>query len=908
MPIPAELQSAHEIVAFTIGLIAFMQAVAWVRHREPGMLWFAIASLLTTVLFVRGSLALPRGVDPSRDALLVMYVVRALFAYGLTDYLVLTPRRRAWLVAALLLPELAFAAVLVVGGAPVTPAAAAPLMWANLGLALACAVATRRDSAPARLLLAAAPLIGPVSVAIDAWTPGGVRAGFNFTLAAIGFGVIVLVVGLMRKTRESRLAHAHAQRMSNYYAALSHTGQALLRIKEPVALYREICRICVESAQAKMACVYAADGDFAHRIASAGGAATILAGYPDPWDMRTSQARESLLVQAILDGRPRVSNDYLGDASAERWRGLAREHGLRAIAVMPLRRGGRPVAALMVCAGEAGTFDAALVQLLGEMTGDISFALDNIDREQRHLASVREVEAGLERFERLFQSAPIASAILSVQDRRVLDVNDAMCALQKAHRDDIVGRTTESLGMHALREDRERFFETLRSEGRVRNMVLRMADDDGNQMLELTNAEPIEYMGRPCVIYTSLDITDMRAAEEARRALLSAQAASHAKTTFLSRMSHELRTPLNAVIGFSGLLRQEAAERLAPQQLEQLDHVQLAGWHLLRLIDDVLDLARIESGQYGTTPARIELAPLLDEALRMIAPRADDSDITLDAGYRDAPAAWVTADATRLRQVVLNLLSNAVKYNRRGGGVRIDIAPREHAVEIAVTDTGLGMDDDQLAHLFEPFNRLGREREGFEGTGIGLALTRQLMHLMDGDVAVTSEAGRGTCVLLTLPVAEAPGDTPETPPTAAVPAHAPGQAPSGTVLYIEDSQVNTLLVQQLLARWPGVRLLVAADGLGGLHMAQAELPDLVLLDLQLPDIAGLEVLERLRQDAALGEVPIVVLSANAMPQDVAEARRRGATDYWTKPLDFPKFLAGVADLLPSAREVEPLRT
>jgi CheY-like chemotaxis protein/anti-sigma regulatory factor (Ser/Thr protein kinase) len=361
-------------------------------------------------------------------------------------------------------------------------------------------------------------------------------------------------------------------------------------------------------------------------------------------------------------------------------------------------------------------------------------------------------------------------------------------------------------------------------------------------------------------------------------------------------MSHELRTPLNAVLGFSGLLRHEAADRLAPRQLEQLDHIQQAGWHLLRLINDVLDVSRIEAGQLGVDLRGVELAPLIDEAMQMSQPLATRARVTLRARYRDAAPAWVLADATRLRQVVLNLLSNATKYNRDDGTVDVSLARRDGHVEIEVLDTGLGMDADQLAHLFEPFNRLGRERQGFEGTGIGLALARQLMLLMNGQVRVASEPGRGTRVVLTLP--DAIGLRSSAPPVPLpLPLAADAAPPRGTVLYIEDNAVNTLLVEQLLARWSGVRFVGAADGTTGLQVAISLQPDLVLLDMQLPDLDGMHVLKRLREHPVLRHTPVIVLSANAMPEEIARARSHGAADYWTKPLDFQRFLAGVARTL-----------
>ena len=896
----ADPQSASDIVAFTIALIAIIQAGAWYLEREPGMPWFAAGSLLSAWLVMTGGAVSRPGVAPSAESLLVMYVVRGLFAFGLTGYFRFSRRARVAVVAALVLPAAAFGLAILAGTPGARLPVALPLLWADIGMALLCFAWARREPGAGNGVLGLAPLLGPGMALLDPWRGQGPGPHLNhdFPAAAIGFGLVVLVVSLMRRSRASRVAQAQAEKMSRYYAALSRMSQATLRIKEPAALYTEICRICVDSAQARMACVYVADGFLVHRAAMAGEAAHVLERLPPTWDARTEEGRNSHTVQVLRSGERSVSNDYWNDPKAGPWLEVAIRHGIRAIAFLPLRRGGQTVASLMVGAGEVGLFDDALLRLIDEMTAEISFALDSLDREARHLASVREVEAGLERFARLFQTAPIASAIISVDERRVIDVNDALCELHRSTRDQLIGRTTESLAYRAVSEDRERFYDCLKQHGRVRNMPVRMSDGDRREHVELMNAEPIEYMGRPCFIFMSLDISDMRAAEEARRALDAAQAASDAKTRFLSSISHELRTPLNAVLGFSGLLRLEAADRLTPGQLAQLDHVQQAGWHLLRLINDVLDLSRIEAGQFGIDASAVELAPLLDEAIQMSQPLASQGRIELAAGYRGAPRAWVLADPTRLRQVLLNLLSNGIKYNRADGRVDVRVSRREGHARIEVSDTGIGMSAEQLAHLFEPFNRLGRERQGFEGTGIGLSLTRQLMHLMGGEVHVDSSEGRGTRIALTLPLADAPSPA----AAGAAPAHAdpPGAAPRGTVLYIEDNAVNSMLVEQLLARWPEVRFIRAMDGASGLQMARTLRPDLVLMDLQLPDLDGFELLERLREDAALRDTPLIVLSASAMPGDIAQARARGATDYWTKPLDFKHFLAGVARALDGA--------
>jgi CheY-like chemotaxis protein/anti-sigma regulatory factor (Ser/Thr protein kinase) len=273
--------------------------------------------------------------------------------------------------------------------------------------------------------------------------------------------------------------------------------------------------------------------------------------------------------------------------------------------------------------------------------------------------------------------------------------------------------------------------------------------------------------------------------------------------------------------------------------------------------------------------------------------------------YRDGRARHAWADAQRLRQVLLNLVSNAVKYNRPGGRVRLAIADDDGFARIDVDDDGLGMSREQLAHLFEPFNRLGRERSTIEGTGIGLVLTRQLVQLMQGRLDIVSELNRGTRVALRLPsLPAAAACAPVAPSAPAAPADEPdAPMPCGTVLYIEDNEVNLLVVQQLLARWSSLKLVHAEDGGSGIEAARRLQPDLVLLDMRLPDVDGLQVLQALRTDAATAALRVVALSASAMPEEVAAARDAGADEYWTKPLDFARFLNDVRRLLPAGADV-----
>lgn len=547
--------------------------------------------------------------------------------------------------------------------------------------------------------------------------------------------------------------------------------------------------------------------------------------------------------------------------------------------------------------------DEKLLQEIGRRLADgLSSLL--VRRELQH--SEARLRDSLLRVQRLVESNVIGVFFWS-RSGRISDANEAFLGLVGYSREELLSGQflwTAMTPQGDLAAD-VRATEELRRTGTASPYETQLIHKNGRCIPVLIGGALLEGSQDNGVSFV-LDLTERKQAEIEAAARRAAEASSRAKSEFLSRMSHELRTPLNAVLGFSQLLQADAHNRLTPQQLTQLEHVRGAGWHLLALINDLLDVSRIEIGQLLVQAQAVELGPLLVEALNMAEPLAQPLGVSLAAPDPEQPPAWVLADPIRLRQVLINLLSNAVKYNRRGGSVQVQVARDAKAVLIDVIDSGVGMTPDQLAHLYEPFNRLGQERGGVQGTGIGLVLTRQLVRLMDGLMDVDSEVGRGTRVRVSLPAYRGaePGDAPPFMPSIRATlddATAHAASPVGMVLYIEDNPVNQLLVEQLLARWSGVRLVQAEDGANGIELARSLRPDLVLLDMQLPDIDGFAVLDALRADPTTRDLTVVALSASAMPESVAQARAHGVADYWTKPLDFDRFLADMQRLLATPR-------
>ncbi len=391
----------------------------------------------------------------------------------------------------------------------------------------------------------------------------------------------------------------------------------------------------------------------------------------------------------------------------------------------------------------------------------------------------------------------------------------------------------------------------------------------------------------------------LRRSAELQEANAALRAAGAAKDDFLSRMSHELRTPLTAVSGFSELLTRIELE---PQPREWAQLIRSASQHLGRLIDDVLDISRIAAGRMSLSLEPVALGPLLYDVLELLRPLATRSQVTLEPVSSPGGHGYAFADSRRLKQVMINLVVNAIKYNRRGGTVSIAIRPTgEDRLQIRVTDTGRGIDPAHADRLFVPFERLDAAGSGIEGIGLGLALSRNLIEAMHGTMGVESELGTGSTFHVELARGDAAEvlDTPETPAVLSERRYAGPRS----VLYIEDTLANVRLIESILLSRPSIELLPAMQGQLGLDLARENHPDLVLLDVHLPDIDGEEVLARLKRDPATREIPVVVLSADATATQSAKLVEAGASAYLTKPIDVTGLL-NTLDLLLGSEQPE----
>jgi len=492
----------------------------------------------------------------------------------------------------------------------------------------------------------------------------------------------------------------------------------------------------------------------------------------------------------------------------------------------------------------------------------------------------------------------------------ITDVNKQMEALTGCTRDELIGAPSKNYFTDPERA--EAAIKLALSEKKVTDYELTARARDGKKTEVSYNATTFYDRDRTLqgVLAVARDVTDRKRNEQALQetnvelesAKSAAEQANLAKSDFLSSMSHELRSPLNAILGFAQLINSESPPP-TPSQAANIDQILQAGWHLLKLINEILDLSVIESGKVSLSTESVSLAEVMNECQAMMEPQAQQRGISMTFPRFDNPF-FVSADRTRLKQIIINLLSNAIKYNEERGTVIVNCTTTTPGfTRVSVQDTGAGLSPEKLAQLFQPFNRLGQEAGGVAGTGIGLVVTKRLAELMGGVLGVASTAGAGSVFWCELVSCAAPQLALESGEAASLgePPVATGE-PLRTLLYVEDNLANLKLVEQLIARRSDLRLLTAVNGTLGIELARAAQPAVILMDINLPGISGLEALKILRADPSTAHIPVVALSANAMPREIEKGLHAGLFRYLTKPIKLSEFMDTLDAALEFARQ------
>ena len=545
----------------------------------------------------------------------------------------------------------------------------------------------------------------------------------------------------------------------------------------------------------------------------------------------------------------------------------------------------------------------SVTALRDEQGGIIGYLLIGTDNTARKLVEAEQMLLDQRlRDQQFYTRSLIESNIdaLMTTDLRgiITDVNQQMEALTGCTRDELIGAPFKNYFTDPERADAG-IMQVLR-EGKVTNYELTARARDGNETVVSYNATTLHDRDRKLrgVFAAARDVTERKRFELALQennvaletAIATADKANLAKSNFLSGMSHELRTPLNAILGFAQLM--ESATLLpTPSQKESIAQILQAGWYLLELINEILDLALIESGKLSISRESVALDGIMTECQSMIEPQAKKRGIRLSFPRFDEPC-FVLADRTRVKQILINILSNSIKYNRTDGSVTVEWAASPPcSIRVSIRDTGAGLPPEKLAQLFQPFNRLGQEGSAEEGTGIGLVVTKQLVQLMGGTIGVESVVGAGSVFWVELNSAVAPVITTiESELAASVHREICAGAPRRTLLYVEDNLANLKLVEQIIARRPDIRLLTAVDGNLGIALARSAQPDVILMDINLAGMSGIEAMQILHKFPETAHIPVMALSANAIPHDIERGLAAGFFRYLTKPIKIGEFM------------------
>lgn len=549
----------------------------------------------------------------------------------------------------------------------------------------------------------------------------------------------------------------------------------------------------------------------------------------------------------------------------------------------------------------AAQFDAMIVRVekfAAELQQNRDSLAEVVLARTNELSKAKDVAETLSQYARSLIEASLDPLVTISPQGKITDVNQASVEATGVLRDQLIGT---DFSIYFTEPDQARAgYKKAFSEGLVRDYPLAIRHTTGRIMDVLYNAAVyadargnilgVFAAARDITVRKFLDQVLHEKNTELERATAVAQKANRGKSDFLSSMSHELRTPLNAILGFAQLIESDSPSP-TPAQKRSLDQILSAGWYLLELINEILDLAQIESGKTMLSLETVSLVDVMGECQSMVGPQADKRGISMTICPLQSPY-FIEADRTRMKQVLINLLSNAIKYNKTGGTVVLkctEVAPA--TIRISIEDTGVGLTQEQLGQLFQPFNRLGMETSGEEGTGIGLVVTKRLVELMGGTVGVTSTAGVGSVFWVEFKLSAAPLIATEDAEHAAL--MRSGMSASTrqrTLLYVEDNPANLKLIEELIARRPDLRMLSAADCSTGIEFARAFQPDVILMDINLPGLNGFDAMKILRADPLTAHISIIALSANALPRDIANGLASGFSDYLTKPIKVNEFM------------------
>lgn len=719
-------------------------------------------------------------------------------------------------------------------------------------------------------------------------------------------------VSIRTDITEHKKSENALRKMNRNLMLLSACDEALVRAENIMDLLQEVCRLAVEVGGYRITWLGYRVDDAEKNVLP-----VVQEGFGEDqlhylddaqysWDASSAWG-QGPTGHAIRTGQPQVVRDVLNDSRFAPWREEALVCGFGSALALPLVIDGETIGALNIYASEAATFLDDEVQLLMELAGNLSYGIRSlrlVEDKRRALEYLQESE---KRLSQAFNVSPDAVVISALKDGRIVEINERFVGFSGFVREEILGRTYLELGLCVDRIKQADMFALLQRQGYLREHEMPFYSRNRDVHVILVSAEITEINGEPCMLSVLHDITARKHAElELLRAKEAAETANRAKSEFLSRMSHELRTPLNAILGFGQLLEGDMDEPLTPSQTENVDQIVKAGWHLLELVNEVLDLSRIEAGMMQMQLTDLLLSDVVRECVGLIEPLASERRIKIVDEASPCVTQYVRADHTRLKQVVLNYLSNAVKYNSQDGEILLKCRQMPDGVlRLSVGDTGPGIPENRLHELFTPFSRLDADSTDVQGAGVGLAVVKRLMELMGGSVGVSSEMGRGTTFWIDMHQVF-------TRTTGTVSESVAGQGADGIgtahyqgmpyILYVENNQADANLVTSVIQRRRShIRLVCTASAEEALEKALSECPDLILMNMSLPGINGFDALELMREFDSLRDVPVIAVSAEATEQ-IEKCLMAGFLNYLSKPLNVEQFLVAIDLALNAAHE------